>query len=175
MANYSDLKLSIPNESIIMAWGDNKIRIKKHLPIADKYDIAMITLQESAEDGYYNPIKLDMFYHLNLVYIYTDLVFTEEERSDPEKLYDELKTSGFLNTFLQYIECYTELKDTIDLIAEMSRQAQLSVISLIKKLIDDLPANVEAVQSIVENFDPEKYQAVIDFAKAANGGRPLPK
>ena len=47
--------------------------------------------------------------------------------------------------------------------------------SVIRGLIDDLPANAEAAQKIVENFDPTKYQAVIDFAKAANGGRELPK
>ena len=32
---------------------------------------------------------------------------------------------------------------------------------------------MEQVGEIVNNFDPAKYQAVIDFATAANGGRDI--
>ena len=32
-----------------------------------------------------------MYFNLNIVYLYTNLIFTEEERKDEEKLYDELK------------------------------------------------------------------------------------
>ena len=46
-----------------------------------------------------------------------------------------------------------------------------TVKSVLQSLIDDLPSNAEAAAKIVENFAPEKYKAVVDFAKAANGGR----
>ena len=45
--------------------------------------------------------------------------------------------------------------------------------AVVKSIINDLPAQAEAMQNIVNTFDPEKYQAVIDFAKAANGGRAI--
>lgn len=41
----------------------------------------------------------------------------------------------------------------------------------ITHLINDLPANAEAAAKIVDNFNPEQYKAVVDFAKYANGGR----
>jgi len=47
----------------------------------------------------------------------------------------------------------------------------LSAGGIINRFIDDLPANAEAAAKIVNEFDPQKYQAVIDFANAANGGR----
>ena len=31
----------------------------------------------------------------------------------------------------------------------------------------------KAAAKIVDEFDPEKFQKVIDFATAANGGRPI--
>ena len=91
------------------------------------------------------------------------------------KLYDELVSSGFMSAFLSNFnaELYTEMQGFIDSIADLSMEYNKSVASIIKKFIDDLPANAEAMQSIVENFEPEKYQAVLDFAKAANGGRQI--
>ena len=44
--------------------------------------------------------------------------------------------------------------------------------AVIRSLITDLPKQAEAANKIIENFDKEKFQAVIDFAQAANGGRP---
>lgn len=48
-----------------------------------------------------------------------------------------------------------------------------SVVSLVQSLINDLPKQAEAMKDIVDNFNPEKYQEVINFAKAANGGREI--
>lgn len=48
-----------------------------------------------------------------------------------------------------------------------------STVSLIQGLITDLPKQAEAMQNIIDNFDKNKYQEVINFAKAANGGREI--
>ena len=65
--NYEDLKLKRSMDTKIFAWGNINVIVKKSIPIESKYDIVMITLQQAWEDGYYNPIKLDMHFHLNLV------------------------------------------------------------------------------------------------------------
>jgi hypothetical protein len=173
--NYKDLGLKRLIMKDTFKWGDKNIEVLKYLPVEAKYDIVMITLQKAQEEGYYNPIKLDMYFHLNLVYMYTNLVFTEEERQDEGKLFDEMKSSGFLNTFLQYIdkEEYEEMLEDIDNIAELSMKYRMSAGAVFNKFVDDLPANAEAAQKIVDSFEPEKYQAVVDFAKAANGGREI--
>lgn len=172
---YSDLKLEKNNGIKIFKWKDKDVEIKTYLSIDDKYDIVMITLQKAFEEGIYNPIKLDMYFHLNLVYMFTNLVFTDKEREDESKLYDEMKSSGFLNKFLENIDPkeYAEMQELVDEIAEARVQYNSTTASVVRKFIDDLPQNAEAAQKIVENFDPEKYQAVVDFAKAANGGRQI--
>ena len=45
--------------------------------------------------------------------------------------------------------------------------------SILRNFIEDLPANAEAAQKIVDNFDSEKFQAVVDFAKATNNGNKI--
>lgn len=169
--NYNDLGLTKSKEIRIFKWNDKDIEVTKYLSISDRYDIVMITLQEAYEEGIYNPVKLDKFFHLNLVYSYSNLMFTDEERQDTDKLYDELKSSGFMDKFLQNIDAkeYAEMLEDIDTIIK----AKNGFSGIIKKFVDDLPAKAEAMGEIINNFDPEKYQAVVDFAKAANGGRPI--
>ena len=173
--NYSDLKLKVSIPKTDFKWGDELITIYDYLSIENKYDIVMITLQKAFEDGIYNPIKLDMYFHLNLVYMFTDLVFTDEDRADEWKLYDEMKSSGFMDQFLKHInpDEYKEMQEDIEEIAGLVMKYKSSTASVIRSLVDDLPANAEAAQRIVNSFEPEKYQAVIDFAKAANGGREI--
>ena len=175
MISYASMKLKINNQTKELDWNGQKIEIRDYLPIEDKYDLIMITLQKSLEDGYYNPIKLDMYFHLYLVYLYTNISFTDKQREDEFKIYDVLKSNGFIDAFVnvmndeEYEDLYTLLIDTKDEIINYKQ----STVSLIQSLINDLPKQAEAMKDILDNFDPEKYQNVINFAKAANGNREL--
>ena len=172
---YSDLKLKKDVTKKIFKWNGLDIKVLDYLPIEDRYDIVMITLQKAYEDGIYNPIKLDMFFHLNLVYMFTNIEFSDEDRENESKLYDEMKSSGFLSEFLKNVNPveYKEMQEDIEDIVNLSLEYKNSAASVIRNFINDLPANAEAAAKIVENFDSEKYSAVVDFAKAANGGRPV--
>ena len=48
-----------------------------------------------------------------------------------------------------------------------------SASALLQSVIHDLPKQAEAAMKIVDSFDKEKFQNVVDFAKAANGGRDI--
>ena len=173
--NYKDLNLTKTNTVKTFQWGDKTVEVLKYLPIESEYDIVMITLQRAYEDGIYNPIKLDMYYHLNLVYSFTNLIFSDEDRENETELYDALNSSGFMDLFLSNIDenIYAEMQSYIEAISNLKMSYGSSAAAVLKKFVDDLPANAEAMKQIVENFNPEQYQAVLDFAKAANGGRPI--
>lgn len=107
--------------------------------------------------------------------MYTNISFTEKQREDEFKLYDTLKSNGFFELFLQTIneDEYNELFAQLEAIKEASFRNRLSVSSVINQLINDLPANAEAAAKIVDNFNPNQYKAVVDFARYANGGRDI--
>lgn len=172
---YKDLKLKKNIPVDILKWEDNEIKIKNGLGADEIYDIVMITLQKSAEGGIYNPLKIDMYYHLNLVYAMTDIEFSAEDREDEVELYNELELSGFMEAFLEKVspKLYEYMVDSIEKTADILEHYNVSAASVFKNFVEDLPANAEAAQAIVDNFNPEKYQAVVDFAKAANGNRPI--
>lgn len=170
---YSSLKLKTKEE--VKKIENTDIEVLQYLPIEDKIDLIDITLQKSRENRLYNPLKVDMFFHLNLIYLYTNITFTEKQREDEYKLYDILQSNGIINKVIEnmneneYNLLLTKVNEKIS--DELTYNTTAA--SIIAKLIDDLPANAEAAQKIVDNFNPEKYKAVIDFAQAANGGRSL--
>ena len=102
--SYANMKLKLNTDVNTFDFGGQKIEVLKYLPAQDKYDLLMITLQESLENGVYNEFKLNLYFELNLVYMYTNISFTEKQREDELKLYDNLKSNGFFDLFYQAID-----------------------------------------------------------------------
>ena len=171
--SYANMKLKVNTEVKTFEFGGQKVEVLQYLPAQDKYDLLMITLQKALENGMYNEFKLNLYFELNLVYLYTNISFTEKQREDEFKLYDNLKSNGFFELFFQAIneDEYNELFAQLNAIKDANLANRMSVAAVINQLIDDLPANAETAAKIVENFDPKQFKEVIDFATYANGGR----
>ena len=173
--SYANMKLKTNTSVKTFDFGGQKVEVLQYLPAQDKYDLLMITLQKSLEDNIYNEFKLNLYFELHLVYMYTNISFTEKQREDEFKLYDTLKSNGFYEKFFQVIneDEYNELFEQLNAIKNASFKNKRSVAGLVSGLIDDLPANAEAAAKIVESFDPNQFKAVVDFARYANGGRDI--
>ena len=171
--SYANMKLKVNTSVKTFDFKGQKIEVLQYLPAQDKYDLLMITLQKSLEDGMYNEFKLNLYFELNLVYMYTNISFTEKQREDEFKLYDTLKSNGFYELFFEAIneDEYNELFVQLNNIKEASFKNRTSIGGAIGHIIDDLPANAEAAAKIVDNFNPNQYKSVVDFATYANGGR----
>ena len=92
---------------------------------------------------------------------------------DNGKIYDSLKSNGLLDKILEVIpdDEYNELYSFMEEEIEVKQRYDLSISGLISKVINELPANAEAAMKIVENFDPEKFSNVLEFAKSINNGQ----
>ena len=170
---YASLKLKADTSVNKFDFQGHEIEVLNYLPVEDKYDLVMIALQKSEEDGIYNPIKLDMYFHLYLVYLYSNLSFTDKQKENESKLYDTLKGNGFIDLFLEnmneteYADLYTYITDYQEDMLHFRNTAG----AVLQSVIQDLPKNAQMAADIVNNFDQSKFQAVVDFATAANGGR----
>ena len=102
--NYSDLNLKINTDTkCISILPGQDINILQYAPIEDKNSIIQMAIQNSEENGVYNLLKLDMYWQMYIVFIYTDIIFTDEEKADIVKIYDELVSNGILNAILYNI------------------------------------------------------------------------
>ena len=70
-------------------------------------------------------------------------------------------------------EEYDDLVKYIELQKRLEMTYNTTAAGVIYNLFKELPAQAENLKEIIDNFDPQKYQAVVDFAKAANGGREI--
>ncbi len=170
---YSNLKLKQKEDIKEIDFNGNKIEVKQYLPINDAIDLVDITLQNSKEDNLYNPLKVDMYYHLYLIYLMTNITFTDKQKENEEKLYDVLLSNGLIDQVIAEIpeSIYTGLLNKIEEKIQIELQYNTTAAAIIKNIINELPKNAQIASDIVENFDKEKFQNVIDFARSINGGR----
>ena len=172
--SYANMKLKVNTDVNTFDFRGQIIEVLKYLPARDKYDLLMITLQKAQNaDGTYNDFLLNLYFELNLVYMYTNISFTEKQREDEFKIYNNLKSNGFFELFYQALDEneYNELFTQLNTIRKEKTKENRSITSIINKFINDLPSNAEAAAKIVENFNPEQFKNVMEFAKYANGGR----
>ena len=109
---FADIKKPLNKETKIVNIDGNDITIKQNLTTNEIYDLVMITLQEAREDYMYNPLKLDVFFHVNLVMMMTDIEFEAEDRINKFDTYDELLASGVMEEVIANIpkETYAYIK-----------------------------------------------------------------
>ena len=177
MANitYASLKLKNNLEKEKIDFNGHEIEILQYLPIEDKYSLVNVTLQKAKEGSIYNPVKIDWFFHLNLVYMYSNITFTDKQREDEAKLYDTLTSNGLMDMIISKIPDneYQTLFGYMGSLMDDTLNYKNSLSGTISELVQSLPERADQMQKIVDNFDKEKFQEVINFAKAANGGRDI--
>lgn len=173
--SYTNLKLKVDTAIQKFTFNNYDIEVLQYLPIEDKYDLLSIVAQEAYEEGVYNPLKLDMLFHLYLVFLYSNISFTDKQKEDLPKLYNILKSNKIIDKVLEHIpeEEYNTLYQYLIEITKGKEKYARSFAGIANKVIHDLPTQAQAAKDIIDNFDPEKYQNVINFATAANGNRPI--
>ena len=171
MANvsFNNLKLSTNKEVKIAEFNNTKIEVLQYLPVEDKNDLIQITMQKSFMDGYFNEILLDAYFHLNIIYLYTNLNITEKQREDELKLYDKIYSSGLLEVILEQLP-EDEYKYLFNMLQEQTKDFltyKNSAAAVVQSFIQDLPANAAAAADIVNNWDADKFQSVQDMVQLA--------
>lgn len=171
--NFSELELKINDKVRTLKFKNKDIKVKQYLPIQDKLNLVQIALQQSLDEGIYNDGLLTAYFHTYVVMFYTDLEFTEEEKQDVLTLFNLMDSENLIGSVIELIP-QSEFGDLLEMLNNQQKNNMIfkqSAAYVIGQFIDALPSQMEKVGEIVNNFDPSKYQAVVDFATAANGGR----
>ena len=106
MAKISYTKLGINKEELnkvqTVEYNGQTIEVKQYLPVTEKSELITRVLNNSVDEnnGYYNLLKMDMYLALEIVYVYSNISFTEKQKEDSAKLYDMLNASRVLNLII---------------------------------------------------------------------------
>ena len=141
-------------------FNDQTVEVKQYLPIAEKAELISRVLNNSVDDdaGYYNNLKLDMWLALEIVYAYSNINFTEKQKSDPMKLYDLLSSNKLLNLIIGLVpesEFYYLTKVTHELATAIYtyRNSALGILDSIGRDYSNL--NLDATEIQKKLADPE--------------------
>lgn len=166
---YSKIGLKVNTEVNKFTFNNQEIEVLHYLPVEDKIDLIEVALQKAEEDGIYNETMLDMYFHLNMVYLYSNITFTEKQKENEPKLYDAMVSSGFMAAFLQAMDEdeYTAVFNDLQRVRASREKYDLSTAAIVKSLIVDLPENAKTAAAVVDGFDPAQFQRLLNFAKAS--------
>ena len=83
-------------------FGEYEIEVEQYLPLEDKVNLitAVIDQAGNGEEGFFNIVKLDTYYKIEIIKAYTNISFTDKQLEDTPKLFDAI----VLNDVWSFVE-----------------------------------------------------------------------
>ena len=127
----------------------------------------MATLAKADDNGIFNPLKRNMHFKLNIVFMYTNLIFDVEDRMDEETLYDTLTQCGLIQLVLDNMNDMelAELSYMLDSTETKINQYNAGVSGMVDKIlhaIEGLPEKFDKALTMLKEMAPE-LQNFIDI------------
>jgi hypothetical protein len=118
--SFAKLGLKVNNDVKTFEWlsGDEvtTVEVKQYLPMEEKLVVISNIVNNTIDDNdFYNPVRLEIFTTLEILYAYTNFNITPKMKEDPFKLYDVVLSSGLFDKILEVLP--TEEFDRIDVSA----------------------------------------------------------
>ena len=136
-------------EPVDIKIGEETISVVQYLPLEKKLTIMQNIIQQAGnnEEGFYNIVKLTVFYTIEMLRAYTNISFTEKQLEDPQKLYDIIILNKIWDTIKQSIpedEVNYIWENTCALAREITdyNHSALGVLKLAKEDYSDLELDV---------------------------------
>ena len=154
---FSKLGLKINPKVKTLTFNEQEVEVLDYLPISEKLDLITTVINNTVDNnGYYNPVKLEIYLALEIINAYTNLTFTAKQKEDPLKLYDLLCSTNFLNEVMNIIDTeeinmiktgiYNSVKSIYDY-----RNSVLGILEAITTNYSELDLNAQAIQEKIAN------------------------
>ena len=141
---------------------DQDVEVKQYLPINDKINIITNVIENSADDNNFaNPVKVEVFANLEIMYAYTNISFTDKQKGDPTKLYDLLEENGIIAKVIATIpeNEYALLLGWIDETIEAFYTYRNSVMGIMEQISTDYSnLSLDATEIQQKLADPQNLE-----------------
>lgn len=162
MAKVSLIKLNKIKslEPIDIKISEETISVIQYLPLEKKLTLMQSIIEQAGnnEEGFYNIIKLSVFYTIEMLRAYTNISFTEKQLEDPQKLYDIIVLNNIWTEVKKAIP-QSELTDIWENTCALAREItdyNHSALGILKMARADYGETDFNITSIMENLkDPE--------------------
>ena len=157
---FTKLKCKINEEIKQVKLNDEiTIEVKQYLPIQEKLAlISRVVEYAHMEDANYsNPVKAAVLRDLEIVFTYTNIAFTEKQKEDIPKLYDQLYSSGIITKIInnipedEYLEIVIGVKDSIESVYNYMN-SMVGMLDTITKSQNNAVMDMETLQKGLANL-----------------------
>ena len=159
---FTKLGLKKKEEIKNITINDQVIEVKQYLPISDKINIITNVIENSADDNNFaNPVKVEVFANLEIMYAYTNISFTDKQKEDPTKLYDLLEENGIIAEVIAAIpeNEYALLLGWIDETIEAFYTYRNSVMGIMEQISADYSnLSLDATEIQQKLADPQNLE-----------------
>lgn len=136
--------------------GEETISVVQYLPLEKKLTVMQNIIEQAGnnEEGFYNIVKLTVFYTIEMLRVYTNISFTEKQLEDPQKLYDIIVLNNIWETVKDSIPEKERdyIWDNTCALAREITEYNHSALGILKLMSDDYENLNFDVQEITEKL-----------------------
>lgn len=136
--------------------GEETISVVQYLPLEKKLTVMQNIIEQAGnnEEGFYNIVKLSVFYTIEMLRVYTNISFTEKQLEDPQKLYDIIVLNSIWETVKDSIPEKERdyIWDNTCALAREITEYNHSALGILKLMSDDYENLNFDVQEITEKL-----------------------
>lgn len=159
MANVTFSKLGLKKKEEVkkIIFNEQEIEVKQYLPIQDKLNVMFNAISKTEDENrFFNPVKLECYCTLEIIYAYTNIKFTDKQLEDEAKLFDLMEENDLINLIFSAIP-----EDETDFIMDSCERAAeaiytysnsaFGILEHIKNNADNLQIDVEKMIETITN------------------------
>lgn len=172
---FASLKLKAKEEVKTITINEKEIEIKQYLPAADKNSILESTIAEADGGTILNTFAVDIYFHLFVIFKYTNLSFTDAQKADLLKLYDVLESNGVIEQIIKEIPEveYNTLYDNLEGMLKLYNEYRNSAKALVEQFTMFAPNQAANIGEQIQNLDIEKMKNVLQLADFTGMNNPV--
>lgn len=144
-----------PIEDKEVTIGKLTFKVKPYLSVEDRVQIMQLAVQEAWEGDHVNDTKMEAYADVFAIMYCTNIEFTDEEKVDPIKIYDELQNAGLLEKIIETLPDYWDYN-----YAHGLADSKSGFIGWLNRLAEQLPTYVEQLQKELKNISPELLEKI---------------
>lgn len=162
--SFKNLGLKVDQAVKVITFNEQEIEVKQYLLVNNKLELISRVINKadaSDENNFVNPVKIDMFFALEVIYNYTNLNITDKQKEDELKLYDVVVSSGLYSAVMDAIPAnelsalYGGLREIVENIYKY-RNSALGILEIVSQDYSNL--NLDASEIQRKLADPQNME-----------------
>lgn len=153
---YSKLNKDVASGLKQVSYLSGIINVKTFVPLEEQNELILDVINGSSGDNrYYNPVQLDALLPVFMLFHYTDIEFTEEEKEDPIAIYNALEPTGLLDV-MRELPNYNFLSNSMYKMIDMLYGYQNSAVGILEALTFQASQTDSNLTEIVEKLSDKE-------------------